>query len=69
LQKGAAVDLIQSGLSSLFDDYADLVLPDFIIARDSMEWDFNGYRSGRVLKQRLMEVLEARDALKRGPMT
>ena len=49
---------------SLFDDYADPEPPDFMRARDSVEWDFNGYCSGRVLKQRLMQALLARDARK-----
>ena len=48
-------------MSSLFDDYADQP-PDYMKRRDATEWDFNGWRSGRVLKQQLMEALGARRA-------
>ena len=51
-------------MTSLFDDYADPEPPDYMKGHDGMEWDFNGYRSGRVLKRRLMEALAARHARK-----
>jgi hypothetical protein len=51
-------------MTSLFDDYDDPEPPDYMKGHDGMEWDFNGYRGGRVLKQRLMEALAARGAHK-----
>ena len=48
-------------MTSLFDDCADPEPPDYMKGRDAIEC---GWRSGRVLKQRLMEALAARDARK-----
>ena len=47
-------------MTGLFDDYADPEPPGYMKARDAMEWDFNGYRSGCTLQQRLIEALAAR---------
>ena len=51
-------------MTSIFDDYTDAEPPDYMKGHDGMEWDFNGYRSGRVLKQRLLKELAIRKARK-----
>jgi hypothetical protein len=52
--------------TSIFEDYSDPEPPDYMKARESEIYlDFNGYRSGRLLRQRLLEAVEARRARQR----
>jgi hypothetical protein len=47
--------------TSIFEDFADLEPPEYMKARESEAYpDFNGYRSWRLLQQRLLAALEAR---------
>jgi hypothetical protein len=53
-------------MTSVFDDYSDPEPPEYMKARESEAYpDFNGYRSGRLLQQRLLAALEARRARQR----
>jgi hypothetical protein len=52
--------------TSIFEDYADPEPPEYMKARESEAYpDLNGYRSGRLLQQRLLEAIEARRAQRR----